>query len=294
MITGSIVAIVTPMQADGSVDWAAYRRLIEWHIDSGTSAIVAVGTTGESATLNADEHVRCVEFAVKAADNRIPVLAGTGSNSTREAIYFANMAKAAGAKAHLSVAPYYNKPNQRCLLAHFRAIAEACDLPMILYNVPGRTCSDIAPETVLELAKIPHIVGIKEASTIERCRELLAACPKDFAVYSGDDPINCQIIAEGAAGAISVTANVAPKAMAAVCRLATTDFAKAKAIDNTLQALHNRLFVEPNPVPVKWALSRMGWIEERIRLPLLPLHQSHYAEVEDALSQAGITLTKTP
>lgn len=290
MITGSMVAIVTPMLADGSVDWEGYRRLIEFHIENGTSAIVAVGTTGESATLSVEEHIECVAFCVKVADGRLPIIAGSGSNSTREAIHFAQTAKEAGATAHLSVAPYYNKPNQRCLLAHFTAIADACDLPMILYNVPGRTCSDITVETAVELAKIPHIIGIKEASTIERCRELLSACPNDFAIYCGEDPINCQIISEGAAGAISVTANVAPKQMAEVCRLAKTDFAQAKTIDDTLQGLHKKLFVECNPIPVKWALARMGLIEDSIRLPLLSLHSDYYADVEKALIQAGITL----
>ncbi len=291
MITGSIVAIVTPMTTDGAVDWDAYRRLIEFQIENGTSAIVAVGTTGESATLPIDEHIQCIAFCVKVADGRLPIIAGTGSNDTRHSINTVKAAKKVGATAHLSVAPYYNKPNQRCLLAHFTAIAEACDLPMILYNVPGRTCSDIAVETAAELAKIPHIIGIKEASTIERCRELLSACPKDFAIYCGEDPINCQIISEGAAGAISVTANVAPKKMAEVCRLAKTDFAQAKAIDDTLQGLHKKLFVECNPIPVKWALSRMGLIEDTIRLPLLPLHSDYYADVEGALTQAGITLS---
>ncbi len=291
MITGSMVAIVTPMTADGSVDWDAYRRLIEFQIENGTSAIVAVGTTGESATLPIDEHIKCIEFCVEVSDGRVPIISGTGSNDTRHSINTAKASQKAGATAHLSVAPYYNKPNQRCLLAHFTAIANACDLPMILYNVPGRTCSDIAVETAVELAKIPHIIGIKEASTIERCRELLSACPKDFAIYSGEDPINCQIISEGAAGAISVTANVAPKKMAEVCRLAKTDFKQAKVIDDTLQGLHKKLFVEANPIPVKWALSRMGLIEDNIRLPLLPLHSDYYADVEAALIQAGITLS---
>ncbi len=290
MITGSIVAIVTPMKADYSVDWDAYRRLIEFHIENGTSAIVALGTTGEAVTLTEQEYIECLDFVIKVSDNRIPIIAGTGSNCTQKAINFAKKAKSLGATAHLSVAPYYNKPNQRCLLAHFTAITEACDLPMILYNVPCRTSSDIAVETVVELAKIPHIIGIKEASTIERCRELLAACPKDFAIYSGEDPINCQIISEGAAGAISVTANVAPKKMSEVCSLAKTDLNKAKEIDDSLQALHKKLFVEPNPIPVKWALSRMGLIEDNIRLPLLPLHHSHYDDIEKALIKANITL----
>lgn len=289
-INGSIVAIVTPMKADHSIDWDAYRKLIEFHIDQGTNAIVSVGTTGESATVTPDEHVECIAFTAKVVNGRIPVIAGTGANSTTEAIHLAKAAKNAGADAHLSVAPYYNKPNQRGLLAHYHAIADACDLPLILYNVPGRTCSDIAVETAVELAKVPHIIGIKEASTLQRCRELLTACPSDFAVYSGEDPINCQILADGAAGVISVTANVAPKAVAAVCRLAKEDFAAAKAIDDTLQALHHYLFVEPNPAPSKWALSRMGLIENTLRLPLLPMHESHYATIENALKQAGITI----
>lgn len=287
-ISGSIVAIVTPMKADLSVDWDAYRRLIEFHIDQGTNAIVSVGTTGESATITPKEHIECIAFTVKTVNGRIPVIAGTGANSTAEAIHLAKAAQQAGADAHLSVAPYYNKPNQRGILAHYRAITEACDLPLILYNVPGRTCSDIAVATVVELAQIPHIIGIKEASTIERCRELLAACPAEFAIYSGDDPINCQILSEGAAGAISVTANVAPKAMAEVCRLAKTDFAAAKAIDDTLQGLHTQLFVEPSPAPSKWALSRMGLIENVLRLPLVALDDANYPVVEDALNQADI------
>ncbi len=288
MISGSIVAIVTPLKADYSVDWDAYQKLIEFHIENGTDAIVSVGTTGESVTLSHDEHIECVEFCVKIVNGRIPVIAGSGSNSTAEAIYLAKAVQTAGADAHLSVAPYYNKPNQRGLLAHFRAIADACDLPLILYNVPGRTRSDIAVDTAVELAKIPHIVGIKEASTIERCRELLKVCPDDFAVYSGEDPINCDIIAEGAAGAISVTANVAPKAMAEVCRLAKVDAVAAKQLDDTLMGLHNDLFVEPNPVPVKWALSRLGLIGNYVRLPLLPLHADHYERVEKAMQRAGL------
>lgn len=290
MISGSLVAIVTPMTADGSVDWDAYRDLIEFHIENGTNGIVAVGTTGESATLAPETHIKCIEFTVKTVAGRIPVIGGTGANNTKEAIHLAQATQAAGADAHLSVAPYYNKPNQRGLLAHFTAIADACDLPLILYNVPGRTCSDIAVETVVELAKIPHIIGIKEASTIERCRELLAACPENFAIYSGEDPINCQIISEGAAGAISVTANVAPKAMSEMCQLAKTDFTAAKVIDDTLQALHTTLFIEPSPAPTKWALAEMGFIQNHIRLPLLTLEAASYPAVTDALAQAGIHL----
>ncbi len=288
MITGSIVAIATPMTTDKDIDWDAYRTLLEFHINNGTDAIVAVGTTGESATVTPGEHIRCIEFAVQTVKGRVPIIAGTGANATAEAIHLAKAAQTAGADAHLSVAPYYNKPDQRGLLAHFNAVAKACDLPLILYNVPGRTCSDIAVETVVELAKTPHIVGIKEASTIERCRELLAVVPKDFAVYSGEDPINCQIIAEGAAGAISVTANVAPKAMAEVCRLAKTDFAAAKALDDTLQGLHKQLFIEPSPAPVKWVLSELGLIKNNLRLPLLPLSSASQAVVRSAMQQAGI------
>lgn len=287
MIKGSIVAIVTPMKQDGSIDWEAYERLIEFQIENGTNAIVSVGTTGESATLPIDEHIKCVEFCIKVVNGRVPVIAGSGSNDTAHSINTANAVKKAGAAAHLSVAPYYNKPNQRCLLAHFRAIADACELPMILYNVPGRTCSDIAVETVLELSKHPNIIGIKEASTIDRCRELLKVVPKDFAVYSGEDPINCQIISEGAAGAISVTANVAPKLMAQVCNIAQTDFETAKQLDEKLADLHKNLFIEPNPIPVKWALYRMGLIENNLRLPLLPLEENTEI-VEKALVKAGI------
>lgn len=290
MITGSLVAIVTPMKADNSIDWDNFRSLIEFHIKNGTDGIVAVGTTGESATLSPETHIQCIEFVVQAVSGRIPVIAGTGANNTSEAIHLANGAKSAGADAHLSVAPYYNKPNQRGILAHYQAIANTCDLPLILYNVPGRTVTDIAVETAIKLAEIPHIIGIKEASTIERCRELLAKAPEGFAVYSGDDPINCEIIAEGAAGAISVTANIAPKAMADACRLAKTDLEAAKAIDQTLAALHKDLFVEPSPAPVKWALSQMGLIDNHIRLPLLPLDEQYYPLITNALAKAGITL----
>lgn len=290
MISGSLVAIITPMLADGSIDWDSYQSLIEFQIDNGTDGIVAVGTTGESATLEPAEHIQCIEFAVKVVAGRIPVIAGTGANSTREAIHLAKSAQAVGADAHLSVAPYYNKPNQRGILAHYRAITDACDLPIILYNVPGRTCSDISVETAIELANIPHVIGIKEASTIERCRELLAASPEGFAVYSGEDPINCQIISEGAAGAISVTANVAPKAMSEVCHLAKTDFEAAKAIDDTLQALHTDLFIEPSPAATKWVLSQLGKIENRLRLPLVSLSEENYARVARAAAQANIKL----
>lgn len=290
MISGSIVAIVTPMTADGSIDWESYRSLIEFHIANGTDGIVAVGTTGESATVTPEEHIECIAFAVKTAAGRIPIIAGTGANATREAIHLAQAAKKAGADAHLSVAPYYNKPDQRGLLAHFSAIAQACDLPLILYNVPSRTCSDIAVETVVELAKIPHIIGIKEASTLERSQELLKVVPKDFAVYCGNDPTNVDVIDAGGAGVISVTANVAPKTMSEICRLATTDVDAARTLDKTLQALHTDLFVEPSPAPTKWALAQMGMIENHLRLPLVALSDSSVDTVKTALKQANIDI----
>lgn len=290
MISGSIVAIVTPMTADGSIDWESYRSLIEFHIANGTDGIVAVGTTGESATVTPEEHIKCIAFVVQTVAGRIPVIAGTGANATREAIHLAQEAQKAGADAHLSVAPYYNKPDQRGLLAHFKAIAAACDLPLILYNVPSRTCSDIAVETVVELAKIPHIIGIKEASTLVRSQELLEAVPEGFAVYCGNDPTNVDVIAAGGAGVISVTANVAPKAMSEVCRLAKTDVDAARKLDNTLQALHTDLFVEPSPAPTKWALAQMGMIENRLRLPLVALSENAVETVTKALQQANIDL----
>lgn len=290
MLSGSIVAIVTPMNADTSINWDAYKKLIEFHIENGTDAIVSVGTTGESATLTHEEHIQCVNFCVETVAGRIPVIAGAGSNNTVESIHLAQAAKEAGADALLCVAPYYNKPNQRGLLAHYRAIANGCDLPVILYNVPGRTGSDIAVETAVELAKVPNIIGIKEASTIERCRELLKACPDDFAVFSGDDFINCEIISEGAAGAISVTANIVPKAMSEMCKLAKTDVEAAKKLDATLQGLHNELFIEPNPVPVKWAMARIGLIEDNVRLPLVKLAEENATKIEAAMQKAGISL----
>ena len=292
MISGSIVAIVTPMKKDGSIDWETYRSLIEFQIENGTKAIVATGTSGEASTIEPEEQVQCIEFVVKTVAKRIPVIAGTGANATKEAIHLAQGAQSVGADAHLSVVPYYNKPNQSGMLAHFKAIANACSLPLILYNVPRRTACDIAVETVLKLEKIPNIIGIKEASTLERCQELLSACDENFLVYSGEDLINCQIISEGAAGAISVTANVAPKLMAQVCELAKSDFVAAKAIDDTLQGLHKKLFVEPNPIPTKWALSRMGLIENNLRLPLVALNDTYFAVVEKALNQANIYLSK--
>lgn len=290
MISGSIVAIVTPMNDQGEIDWESYQNLIEFHINQGTGGLVVIGTTGESATITPKEHVQCIAFVVKTVAGRIPVIAGTGANATQEAIHLAVKAQQAGANAHLSVAPYYNKPDQRGLLAHYQAITQACDLPLILYNVPSRTCSDLAVETVVELAKVPHIIGIKEASNLERCQQLLKAVPADFAVYSGHDPINCQIISEGAKGAISVTANVAPKAMAEICRLATTDYTQAQAIDETLQALHHDLFVEPSPAACKWILSQMGLIKNHLRLPLLPLSDKAFPVIEKALKQANISL----
>lgn len=290
MIKGAIVAIVTPMQENGQVDLDALTKLVDFQIENGTNAIVSVGTTGESATLSFEEHEACILETVKATKGRVPVIAGTGSNSTEEAIYLANLAKKAGCAAHLSVAPYYNKPNQRGILAHYEAIANVCDLPLILYNVPGRTASDIQLETALTLSKIPHVIGIKEASTREKSLALLEKAPADFAIYCGDDALNFELMNKGAAGVISVTANVAPHAVAEVCRLAVSDPEKAKAIDDTLQALHHDLFIEPSPMPVKWALARMGLIKNVLRLPLVTLDPQYEPKIEQALQQAGIVL----
>ncbi len=290
MITGSIVALVTPMNNDLSVSWDTLSNLIEFHIENGTNAIVIIGTTGESATLSHETHIKCFEYAVKVSNNRIPIIAGTGANNTVEAVNLAKAAKLAGANAHLSITPYYNKPNQRGLLAHYTEIADNCDLPMILYNVPGRTACDLKVETILELAKHKNIIGIKEASTKERCFELIEKCPDGFAVYCGEDPVNCEVINAGANGAISVTANVAPKLMSQVCEIAKTDLNKAKELDKKLSSLHTDLFIEPSPAPTKWALERMGLIENNIRLPLVTLAEESYKTVTNALAKADIII----
>lgn len=289
MIKGSIVAIITPMLPDGAVDWTGLDALVEWHIAEGTDAIVAVGTTGESATLEVDEHVEVIRRVVKLSAKRVPVIAGTGANSTKEAIELTAAAKAAGADAALLVTPYYNKPPQEGMYRHYKAIAEAVDLPIILYNVPGRTGVDLLPATVARLAQIPNIVGLKEAKgELSRIRELLALVPKDFALYSGDDATARESILLGCAGDISVTANVAPGAMHRMCAAALAGDAETAArIDAPLAALHRDLFVEPNPIPVKWALVQMGRIPPGLRLPLVPLSSAAEDTVRAALRAAG-------
>ncbi len=290
MIKGSIVAIVTPMQEDGSLDLAAFRALIDFHVAQGTDAIVVVGTTGESPTVNVEEHELLIAEAVKHAAKRVPIIAGTGANSTREAIELAAFAKKAGADASLTVVPYYNKPTQEGLYQHFKAIAEAVDMPHILYNVPGRTGADMNNDTVLRLAQIPNIVGIKDATGgIERGSDLLQRAPKEFAVYSGDDASTLALMLLGAVGTISVTANVAPKLMHDMCAAALNgDVTKARAINYQLLGLHRHLFIEANPIPVKWAVARMGKIKNTLRLPLTPLSAAAQTVVENAMRQAGV------
>lgn len=290
MIQGSIVAIVTPMHEDGNLDLAAFRALIDFHVAEGTDAIVVVGTTGESPTVNVEEHELLIAEAVKHAAGRIPVIAGTGANSTREAIELATFSKKAGADASLTVVPYYNKPTQEGLYLHFKAIAEAVDMPHILYNVPGRTGADMSNDTVLRLAQISNIVGIKDATGgIERGSDLLQRAPKDFAVYSGDDASTLALMLLGAVGTISVTANVAPRLMHEMCAAALAgEVAKAREINFRLLGLHRNLFVEANPIPVKWAVARLGKMKNNIRLPLTPLSEGNQAAVEAAMRQAGV------
>lgn len=291
MIRGSIVALVTPMFEDGSIDYESYRNLIELQIAGGTSAIVSVGTTGESPTVDFDEHKELIRVAVEAADGRIPIIAGTGSNSTREAIELTEYARSVGAAASLQVTPYYNKPTQEGLYQHFKAIAEAVDLPMILYNVPGRTVADLKNETILRLVRIPGIVGLKDATgDLGRAADLLSRLPKDrqFAVYSGNDDSALALMLMGGDGVISVTANVAPRLMTDMCEFAfNNDVMGARAINDRLMPLHKNLFCEPNPVAPKWALQRMGLIQGGIRLPLVPLDPGKREQVELALQIAG-------
>ncbi|CAH1387135.1 4-hydroxy-tetrahydrodipicolinate synthase [Candidatus Nitrotoga sp. M5] len=290
MIKGSIVAIVTPMNEDSSLDLTAFRALIDFHISQGTDGIVVVGTTGESPTVDLSEHELLIQVAVQHAAGRIPVIAGTGANSTKEAIELAAFSKKAGADASLTVVPYYNKPTQEGLYLHFKAIAEAVDMPHILYNVPGRTCADMHNDTVLRLAQIPNIVGIKDASgNIERGSDLLQRAPKDFAVYSGDDASGLALILLGAHGTISVTANVAPKLMHEMCFAAfNCELAKAREINFRLLGLHRHLFIEANPIPVKWAVSSMGKMKNILRLPLTPLPAASQDAVANAMRQAGV------
>jgi 4-hydroxy-tetrahydrodipicolinate synthase len=290
MIKGSLVAIVTPMQEDGSLDLAAFRVLIDFHIAEGTDAIVVVGTTGESPTVNVEEHELLIAEAVKHVAGRIPVIAGTGANSTKEAIELATFSKKAGADASLSVVPYYNKPTQEGLYQHFKAIAEAVDIQHILYNVPGRTGADVSNDTVLRLAQIRNIVGIKDATGgIERGSDLLQRAPKDFAIYSGDDASALALMLLGAHGTISVTANVAPGLMHEMCMAALGgEVVKAREINFRLLGLHRHLFVEANPIPVKWAVARMGKMKNNLRLPLTPLSAGVQPLVEAAMRQAGV------
>lgn len=290
MLTGSLVALVTPMSEDGSLDLAGLRRLVDWHVEQGTDALVVVGTTGESSTVSPEEHCLLIRTAVEQAAGRIPVVAGTGANSTAEAIELSRCAKEAGAVAGLSVAPYYNKPTQEGLYRHFRAIAEAVDLPVILYNVPSRTASDISNETVLRLAQVPGIIGIKDATgNIARGSDLIRRAPADFAVYSGDDASALALMLLGAKGVISVTANVAPGPMHEMCAAALSgNLERAREINRQLLPLHQKLFVEANPIPVKWALVQMGRIGTGIRLPLTPLSETYHDTLRAALAEAGI------
>jgi 4-hydroxy-tetrahydrodipicolinate synthase len=290
MIKGSIVAIVTPMHEDGSLDRDCLRKLIDWHVAEGTDGIVIVGTTGESATISPEEHCELVRLAVEHSAGRIPVIAGTGGNSTAEAIALTRHAKEVGADASLQVVPYYNRPTQEGMYRHFKAIAEAVDLPIILYNVPGRTVADMANDTVARLAPIPNIVGLKDATgNIGRGIELLRMVDPSFAVYSGDDPTAMALMFCGGAGNISVTANVAPRGMHELCVAAMAgDIARAVEINNRLLPLHGKLFVEPNPVPVKWAMAEMGLMPAGLRLPLAPLAEQFHDTVRAALREAGV------
>ena len=290
MLKGSLVAIVTPMHADGTLDLPSLRSLIDFHIEQGTDGIVIVGTTGESPTVDFDEHCLLIRTTVEQVAGRIPVIAGTGANCTREAIELTGQARALGADACLLVAPYYTKPVQEGLFQHFKAIAEAVDIPQILYNVPGRTGCDLSNDTVLRLAQVPNIVGIKDATgNIERGTDLLRRVPDDFAVYSGDDASSLALMLLGGHGTISVTANVAPRLMHEMCVAAfSEDVAKARDINRKLFPLHQKLFVEANPIPVKWVLTEMNLVQAGIRLPLTPLAPQHHDTLRDAMRSAEI------
>lgn len=289
-LQGSLVAIVTPMLEDGALDFDAFRRLIDWHIKEGTDGIVVVGTTGESPTVDWDEHRLLIKTAVDHAARRVPVIAGTGANATNEAIELSAYAREAGADCTLSVVPYYNKPTQDGLYRHFRAIAEAVDLPMIVYNVPGRTVADLQNDTALRLAQIPNVVGIKDATAnLERGSDLIRRKPREFRVYSGDDATGLALMLFGGHGVISVTANVAPRLMREMCAAALAgDVATARESNNRLLPLHRNLFLEANPIPVKWAAQQMGLIKGGIRLPLTPLSAAYHEQVRDAMQHAGI------
>lgn len=287
MITGSIVALVTPMTETGDIDWAALERLIDWHIANGTQALGLVGTTGEASTLSHPEHREVIRFGVSHAGGRIPIMAGTGSNSTLEAVELTVSAAEAGADCALLVTPYYNRPTQEGLYQHFKTVAGAINLPIVLYNVPSRTGCDLSVETTLRLSQIENIVGLKDATgDVARGAALIHALPKGFAVYSGDDSTTCDLLQVGAAGCISVTANVAPAQMADMCKLALAgDMASARAVDDQVRALHGTLFIEPNPIPVKYAMGKMGLIEPTMRLPLTPLSETHWDTLNKAIDE---------
>jgi 4-hydroxy-tetrahydrodipicolinate synthase len=290
-ITGSIVALATPMHEDGSVDYPSLRKLVDWHIAEGTDCIGVVGTTGESPTVNVEEHHEIIRVAVEHSRGRVPIMAGTGANSTAEAIEHARAARKSGADCQLQVVPYYNKPSQEGQYQHFKAIAEAVpDLPMILYNVPGRTVADMQHETVLRLAQVPGIVGIKEATgNIERAQWLIRDVPEGFAVYSGDDPTAVALMLCGGQGNVSVTANIAPRLMHELCVAAIAgDARRAMDIQRRLMPVHKHLFVEANPIPLKWAMSRMGLCGPALRLPMTSLAPANHSIVEAALREAGL------
>jgi 4-hydroxy-tetrahydrodipicolinate synthase len=290
LIAGSIVALITPMKPDGAVDWAALDSLLEWHLAEGTNAISPVGTTGESSTLNVEEHCAVIKHVVERVRGRVPVIAGTGANSTREAIELTRAGKDLGADACLLVTPYYNRPTQEGLYLHYKAVAEAVAIPLILYNVPGRTACDMSNATVERLAVIDNIIGIKDATgDVARGIELIQRCGDRLSVYSGDDGTALELILAGARGDISVTANVAPKAMSQMCAAALRgDAAQARAHNEPLLQLHKQLFIEANPIPVKWALHELGRIDAGIRLPLTPLSEAARPTVRAALRSAGL------
>lgn len=290
MFAGSLCALVTPMLADGRVDYESLENLIDWHVREGTDGIVAVGTTGESATLGFEKHMEVIEWVVKSVNGRLPVIAGSGANATDEAIRLTQSAKESGAEACLLVTPYYNKPTQEGMYRHFAAVAKAVHIPQILYNVPGRTAVDMLPETVHRLADIPNIIGIKEAKgTVERIRELVELCGDRMSIYTGDDGTAMESILAGAKGDISVTANVAPRLMHDMCLAGLEgDRERAESLDAKLRPLHRALFLEPNPIPVKWALHQMGLIPPGIRLPMTPLDSRFHDDVRGALLAAGV------
>lgn len=290
MITGSIVALATPMHPDGEIDWSKLSELLEWHIEEGTTGIVPVGTTGESATLTVPEHCQMMAHTVEVVNGRVPVIAGTGGNSTQEAIELTEAARDAGADACLLVTPYYNKPTQEGLFLHYKAIADAVDLPQVLYNVPGRTACDMLPDTVARLSELDLVVGIKEATgDLERGRQVREQCGDEFVILSGDDATACDLMLQGANGTITVTGNVAPRKMAELCNAAVAgDTETAKTLDAELEGLHHKLFLESNPIPVKWALNEIGRIGSGIRLPMTTFSAEYHEELRAAMRQAGV------